>query len=232
MIISRIQFLTETEEIFIYDVDQIEPIPMPINHSINLDLPIDLELSIDQLRNGDWLTDIEINAYLALLKRDFPDINGLEPTNYFTIARYFIQNKTRDWVRTLYCNNHWSCLAAGLNNDDYIYIFDSMARKSVDNFLGDQVSRMMLKNITEQPIIRFKVQKTQQQQRTLCGYSSCAFATAICHRQNIEELLFDENKLIEHYIDCITKRKTSMFPHNKKKVYNTKKVIIEYQRRS
>ena len=74
--------------------------------------------------------------------------------------------------------------------------------------------------------------KTQKQDRTLCGYFSCAFATALCNQINIETISFEEDKLIEHFIKCIISKKTEMFPNNLKKVYNTKKNIINYTRNS
>ena len=222
------------DDIIIGDIvenDNLFPIPTPLPHDLNK--PIELELTWEQLRNGEWLTDIEINAYMRLLKTEFPHINGLEMTNYFTNDRFFVPNKTRDWVRILYSNNHWTCLASGINNDDDISVFDSMSRKNVEETLGDQVARMLPTTIIEQPVIRFIVKKTQKQKRTLCGYFACAYATAICNRIDIEEIYFEEKNVIEHYINCINNKKTSMFPFFRKtRVNKTKSVIIEYKRRN
>ena len=93
------------------------------------------------------------------------------------------------------------------------------------------MSKFMPSSIEERPIIKMRVQKTQKQRRSLCGYFACAFATALCNEIDIETLQFDENEMIKHWIRCIKEKKASMFPHKlKTRVNNTLHQIIRYKR--
>ena len=85
-------------------------------------------------------------------------------------------------------------------NEEDACIYDSLPRSSVNQHLGDQLARMLPDSIQQKPIIKIRVVKTHKQDRTFCGYYSCAFATALCYGIDVETISFEEDKLIEHYI--------------------------------
>ena len=97
------------------------------------------------------MTDTEINAYLILLKTEFPAISGLERTNHLDASGYIIPIQTTEWVRILYCNNnHWICSTGKLDNyDEDVCIFDSLPRNNINEHLGDQLARMIPNTINE-----------------------------------------------------------------------------------
>ena len=195
-------------------------------------LPIALLENNKFYQDGGWLTDHDVYYFMQLLKAKFPLVNGLEQSNFFTSKFAFVENPTQSFIRILNCNLHWVTVA-GKNLDEKIYIYDSMNRVSVSDDLGMQMDKMVVLPILQQPTIVIKVQKTQKQQLSWCGYFACAFATALCFEINVEAINFDIDQLIPHWLDCIEKREASMFPYRIKKQGNGSISInqnIVYQR--
>ena len=181
--------------------------------------------------SGGWLTDEDIISHNRILKGDFPEIRGLESPNYFTKKNPFLNNPTKEFVRILYCDNHhWitSSGHSGFGNTD-VYIYDSMARKSVNSFLGDQFEKMMVLPKID-PSIQISIQHTQIQKLSLCGYYACAFATAICLKIDLETIIFEEENLTAHWLSCIKDKKVSMYPHEVKIKDDTPHVMIMFPR--
>ena len=78
----------------------------------------------------------------------------------------------------------------------------------------------------------FKIQNTQKQEETLCGFFACAFATALCNQVDIENLIFDKEKLASHWLSCIKNQRAIMFPCSlKEKTTSKDHLIIEYIRK-
>ena len=75
--------------------------------------------------------------------------------------------------------------------------------------------------------IRILVKKVQHQNKNFCGFYSAAFATAICNHIDPELLEFDEKSLPNHFLQCLNNKRITMFPHTKKKNYNTARTIYE-----
>ena len=69
--------------------------------------------------------------------------------------------------------------------------------------------------------IRILVKKVQRQEKDFCGFYSAAFATAICNGIDPEQLVFDEDSLPMHFLQCLNENKITMFPHTKKRTYKT-----------
>jgi hypothetical protein len=183
------------------------------------DLPIALLENKNYYINGGWLTDHDVYYFMQLLKAKFPNVNGLEQSNFFTSKFAYVENPTQSFIRILHCNLHWVTVA-GNNLDDNINIYDSMNRVSISDDLGMQIDKMMVLPILQQPTIVIRVQKTQKQQLSWCGYFACAFATALCFEINVETILFDTDQLIPHWLGCIENREVSMFPYRNKKQGN------------
>ena len=107
-----------------------------------------------------------------------------------------------------------------------------MSRSSINNYLGRQLEKMMnYPSIDEKPFIYVRVQKTQEQEFTWCGYFACAFATSLCMGIDIESITFDTNKMLTHWLECIKAKKISMFPYClKRHDDNDDHEILEYER--
>ena len=113
--------------------------------------PVKLSLNEQQLRDGDWLTDIEISEFLVKLK-EFNQakkitVNGLNDLIYLSqsyLVNYTHQRK-ESFVEVIFSRgNHWICIESGILNKDnekgIISIFDSMSGTYIDNMLGTQCS--------------------------------------------------------------------------------------------
>ena len=203
--------------------------------------PVKLSLNEQQLRDGDWLTDIEISEFLVKLK-EFNQakkitVNGLNDPIY--LSQSYLVNHTHQrkesFVEVIFSRgNHWICIESGILNKDnekgIISIFDSMSRTSIDNMLGTQCSLIVPTNFVKNNLLTFRVAKTQNQKFDFCGYFALAYAMAICLDINPENIYFDENDIRNHYIDVMLNNKQfSMFPYIlKQKTYKKKPNYITY----
>ena len=186
------------------------PIILGSDEEIFLDpnQPIKLSLTFTQLREGEWLTDTEINEFLKLLRKQFPEVYGLEDP---LILKHYDIVKYPEYIRILLSRkNHWICIAGGIVPDnEEIFVFDSMERTKIDKNLG----KVILKMYDNKKLLTFNIRNVQKQEQSLCGYFSLAFATALCYGKDPENLVFNPSNLIEHYIACITEKKVKEFPH-------------------
>ena len=167
-------------------------------------------MSFERIRDGAWLSDIEINAFQVLLKEEFKNINGLEDPIIIQSAN-FIFKSPLNFIRIMLSRfNHWICVAGGefLSGTQDVCIFDSLNRTHVEFFLGETIKKMIKKKSK----ILCRIPNTQKQQRQLCGHFALANATAILYGFNPEKLKFEESELVEHFINCIKQQKIKMFP--------------------
>ena len=159
------------------------------------------------------------------MKDFFPFVNGLEDPLLISHQPFELK-QTNDFIRVVLSNNnHWVCLAGGLciETED-ICLFDSLYRSKIDIELGEAAKKMFSKK--KQVIIR--VQDTQKQKKTLCGHYALAFCTSLCFGIDPEEIFFDEEKLISHYVSCIKNKKITMYPYCTRIKKNLKNKILVY----
>ena len=178
------------------------------------------KLTVNQLISGAWLTDTEINLFLELLRKQFKHVNGLEDPLMIThenyMKKYFKSiKKADDFIRVMISNdNHWVCVAGGLYvEDEDVCLYDSSPRNGIDNVLGKNLANVVSDRVKSRGVIRVRLQNTQKQQASFCGYFALANATAVCYGIDPERILFDENQIRQHFIDCVYNgKKLSMFP--------------------
>ena len=98
------------------------------------------------------------------------------------------------------------------------------------NHNHETIAQVLPPNALKKGHIVFKLLKTQKQASCVCGYFALAFATALCFGLDPETLNYDQDKLIQHYIDCVFNNKQELlFPYNSKKVYNTTNQYTKYK---
>ncbi len=197
-------------------------------------------LTEKQLRDGAWLTDIEIVAFLDKIK-EFLEINNIvfqglrDPTVLTALRTDNINMRKDNFVEVVFSNNnHWVCVAAGLNiADEDICLFDSMSRNVIDVQLGTTCSLLTVLPRLEKGHLIFRMQKVSRQRRNFCGYFALANAMALCLGLDPESLIFEENQLRNHFINIIyNNQPTAMFPHTFKQRINktaNKLLIFELQ---
>ena len=119
-------------------------------------------------------------------------------------------------------NNHWVCVASGspmYPTNVGICLFDSMARTHIDTELGTTCSLITSCDRLKKGFLRFRMQKVQQQNASLCGYYALANAIALCLGLDPGMLEFTESDLREHFIEVVYHQKPmSMFPHKKRRI--------------
>ena len=92
-------------------------------------------------------------------------------------------------------------------------MYNNIFSSYIDEDLGKQLSKMFHLSVEEHQILKVHVKKTQIQKGfNSCGYFALAYATALCFNEDIDTLIFDENKMIDHYLRCIRSRHVTMFP--------------------
>ena len=176
----------------------------------------------------------EIEAFLVLLRRQFPLLSGLEdPLKIMYDPDKCI--KTEAFIRVMLSRtNHWVCVAGGYRceNED-VLLFDSMNRTTIDKNLDrDQVRRLYPPEsvIDRNGRITFKVKKTQKQTSMYCDYYALAFGTALYFQEDTEALLFDQRRIWQHFLTCIISggrnRRAEMFPHTRKQTKNTQYALL------
>ena len=213
---TNLRKITSASDVII--LCQIESVPFPIPICVPFDedtITIKLFKPESYYIDGGWLYDDDIYAFMRLLKGQFPLVNGLEASNFFTYKSPYVQTPTDDFIRILYCDNkHWITVSGGLGlNNENVCIYDSMPRDSINDYLKKQLEKLIPHKRDETPIINFRIQKTQKQPMTWCGYFACAFATALCYGFDIESLNFDLDDILQHWLRCIKGMKVTMFKY-------------------
>ena len=184
---------------------------------INMNNVQELSLTIDELKSGAYLTDIEITAFLNLLRLNFPLIHGLENPSMFVFNNFESNNITDQFVRIVHCRekyreDHWVCITGRtIKNGENFKLYDSLGqyRECIQPYLGNQIKKFVKSNSKNVSIL---MPNLKSQTNSLCGFYACAFATAYCYQFNIDLIEFDEDKLVNHWINCIQTKNLSMFP--------------------
>jgi hypothetical protein len=111
-----------------------------------------------------------------------------------------------------------------------VVLLESSIRSKIDTDLGTVVANTIDPIVKTKGRIVFKVIKTQKQSSCVCGYFALANAATLCYGLDPETLVFDQKKLIEHFIQIVYEGKPlSMFPYKLKKVYNTNHMYLHYK---
>ncbi len=184
-----------------------------------------------QLRNNEWLTDIEIEAFLYKM-RDYLELNNItfrglnDPVLITGLRINSINMRNEHFVEIVNSgNNHWVTISAGSQFDQHdICLFDSMPRQSIDTQLGTTASLLSHQSRLEKGHLIFQVQNVQSQKSDLCGYFALANAMALCVGLDPERLLFTENEIKNHFINIMFHNQNmSMFPYREKPGLRNKK---------
>ena len=135
----------------------------------------------EQLRDGKWLNDKHINFAHALLKKQFPHIDGWKET----LLLHKMQEKIKQGVQIIHtCGNHWIVAANLESSKCEIKIYDSLY-PPVDKDTQNTVLNLF--ETDDKPkIIMAKMCK--QEGLNDCGLFAIAAATALACGLNPAEL--------------------------------------------
>ena len=168
------------------------------------------------LQNRSWLSDIHINLAHALLKKQFPEMHGLEKSTLSTFTE-FSPCQGRPFVQIVNtCGNHWVAItniftgerpSDGIVNAD---LYDSLYRNinpDVQKFLVD-ILQLESGNIYMPACHR-------QPDNSQCGVFAIATATALLFGQDPSGICYDLKLMRPHLIECLDKQHLKPFPHSK-----------------
>ena len=170
---------------------------------------------------GEWLNDAIINAASSVLRKQFPDIEGLQ--NCLPIPKKC--KKTKAWMLheqhkfkymesgvQIHYNgsNHWFT-SIKLPAKNVIHILDSAGFTKLNSSTEIQLTTLYLKPVQNFEVIFCNV---QPQFSGECGVHAIANAVEYCFSQFIgmSDVQFDREKLRSHCLMCLESVKFSPFP--------------------
>ena len=187
------------------------------------------------LISGGWLSDRIISAAQALLKQQFPHIDGFQCSLLGESLKFKPISQNKPFIQiiytginyytelyTSYCSilsigaHHWicvSCVPTFTPRSPKMCVFDSLT------YYAQLTSSTVLQiaNLINTPKSFFKLEKKPvQQQEGLndCALFAVAFAIELClhNIKDIETLCFDQKQMRDHLCECLENRKMFPFP--------------------
>lgn len=168
----------------------------------------------EELTKEEMLSDVSIQTAQSLIKKQFPQLNGLQPTVYQQQIQQgrpnessMDQNCTHSQLQIIHCHgNHWitasnvGCLEGNVNIYDSLY--DSV----------DETTRLIVSSLFS-GFLRC-VSKPLQKQKgvTDCGLYAIAVSTAIAYGKDPSELKFKQEAMREHLLKCFKNEFITLFP--------------------
>ena len=171
------------------------------------------------------LNDQHINYSLELIRKDFPEIKGLQSTLNVQKKGGFQNMHGEESIQIFYCDEvkHWvtTCCI-----DKKVLLYDSLPMLSIPETLENQMIAVYGKESTTLEVV---VPVTQKQTNCVdCGCFAIAWAYIIAIGEKPELINLDIKKLRSHIEECFKNKKLIPFPHSIKRIkrVHTKTFII------
>lgn len=178
------------------------------------------------LRNGKWLTANHIQAANKLLRKAFPNQNGLCDTHHLS-QKEFWSSKPEDFVQVIFVKyGHWACLSNKFSNES-IELFDSLHTIPTEVEEGSicrQASCILKSSLPELVIDIVGVQK--QIGEDDCGLFAISMAFDLCCGIDPFTQMVNQAEMRQHLMLCFEMEALSPFPKlPRKKTTKMKRVI-------
>lgn len=165
---------------------------------------------VEKVIMSEELTDVHINIAQNLLKKQFPNLSGLQCTLLQAKETSTIDIKANNMLQIIHCldRHHWIVATTIGSGKNQIKIFDSIFR-NVDSQTKKVLSNLFgcLSTLT------IKVVNSQKQNGVKdCGLFAIAFATALAFGENPSEIKFSQESMRAHLINCFEQDKLIPFP--------------------
>ena len=163
---------------------------------------------------GKWLSDKHIMAAQQLLKHQFSDIGGLQPT-------IFCQNHRWDVMRTEgvqilnNSNMHWLCISTMSCPTDVVNIYDSIKTKNPSFDIKEQVAAIL--HSPADSITLRTIDAQEQHNGSDCGLYAIATAVCLCNGTLPIQVVWDQTKMREHLLNCFENKMLLPFPGSKRR---------------
>ena len=156
---------------------------------------------------GKWLTDIEVNGSLSILRNQYPTIGGFENT--------IILSNTIPREMAIYCNNiyivhdsgnHWVCARYTCKRRMF-EIYDSLKRLFVSKSVMEQLKKL------GGPQSRFAIMNMQGQiGGDDCGLFAIAIAVDLAYGNDPSIIRYDQHAMRSHLVSCLDHLHFGIFP--------------------
>lgn len=176
--------------------------------------------------NGKKLTDIHITFSQYLLSKQFLHLNGLQSPVY-QLSKPFIN--LNNVIQVLHIgNDHWAVLFCP--SESQIRYYDSVY--STLPFNAEEIISYLLNtnNGRNQIEVNDSHSIPKQSGSTECGLYSIAIATALAYGLDPVLLVFKEDEMRLHLLQCLENRKMEPFPISKTRHFKTtaSKLVLIY----
>ena len=154
---------------------------------------------------GDQLDDTVINFAQKLLKKQFPNINGLH--NPLLQTKKQVDGEKSQQLQVAHCcSSHW-ILASTVHDEspDKVLVYDSL----YDNV--DAGTLKVIRGLFGQTAMPEIVEVHKQHKVADCELFAVAFATAICFKQKLD-VPFSQGLMCHHLVQCFEKSTCLPFP--------------------
>ena len=179
------------------------------------------------ITNNEWLSDKHMLAVSNILRKQFPQINGLQDTKN---APFFMEEK-QFWNTSKQFKpqvspsvqlhfdgiNHWTMSFSSSKDEESIYYIDSLGAnlKDLKNNVKIQLSQIYR---TTSAVLQVKIPRVQQQPNSYdCGLFAIANVVEFCFAPDSfnTRVTYNVSKMREHSIECLENGKMSEFPKEK-----------------
>ena len=168
------------------------------------------------ITTGKWLTDFHMCAAQLLLKSQFSYINGLRSTCYQDKEPLSTLNNMIQIITI--GRNHWSvistCPLPSYKSTDFtINYYDSLYHELPQDAERVIISLTSSFGFNKIPVTVMPIAK--QSGCTDCGLYAIAIATAICYNVDPVTVVFAQDELRPHLLQCFEKKTLQPFPIKK-----------------
>lgn len=163
---------------------------------------------VSGIMRGEMLSDLHVNFSQRLLKRQFPNLRGLQSTLYQQKSETEMSATVKDQLQIIHCHsNHWIAVSSvGCMNGD-VNVYDSIYSSLDEN------TKRMVCNLFHTNTKNIKVQSMQKQVGGLdCGVFAIAVITSIAYDKDPSELRFDQKEMRRHLSNCFNDAHIKPFP--------------------
>ena len=155
-----------------------------------------------------WLTDSIINAAQTLLKQANTAVSGFQDVTLGLASSFSVE--TGEFVQILHTGErHWNVISTIGTVHPEVNVFDSKY-SSCSTQSKVQIASLLA---TKEPAILLKYVEVQRQLGGCdCGLFAIAYATALIKYQQPGKLVFQQNAMRAHLLNCFEQGFITMFP--------------------
>lgn len=178
-------------------------------------MPQELEAMRRVLHRGLELTDLHMDHCSAMLKEQFPDVDGLQPMSVFqSTGCQRIGTPVGKFVQILLVGNHWITVSnMNCTDEGEIKVYDSIYRKTPKTYKKRFLGQLGWLVHTSAPAINQQWPDVQTQKgNKACGLFAIANAFALCAGLKPEDHAWDQSRMSQHLISCLDSDHLSLFP--------------------